>query len=307
MPAPASDQSFPTPHAPSANRHSKSRVLRWLTGNAGVPWGSNPADYDPQAVEHTVRFFGGLFGTERSPRRYFPLEVRGMERIPAAPVLIVSNHSGGTTIPDVWGFLVSWYRHFGVHRPIHPLAHEMIVSTRLVGPYFAARGILRATRALTLHTLTAFGHDVMVMPGGDLETWRPYRQRYQVDFNGRTGYASMAIEARVPIVPVAHAGAHNTLMVLSNGRWLARLLRLQHIARANVWPIHLSLPWGLGIGPLPHLPLPAVLRYRIGEPIVPPPPPEDGRPTREQIDALDLEVRTSIQRMLTELHDSAIT
>jgi 1-acyl-sn-glycerol-3-phosphate acyltransferase len=215
--------------------------------------------------------------------------------------MVVSNHSGGTTIPDVWGFLVSWYRCFGVERPIHPLAHEMIVSTKLVGPYFAARGVLRATRPLTMHALTAFQHDVMVMPGGDIETWRPFRRRYQVDFHGRTGYASMAIEARVPIVPVAHAGAHNTFMVLSDGQWLAKLLHLPHLARANVWPIHLSLPWGLAVGPVPHIPLPAHLRYRVGEPIVPPKPPKDGRPTKEQVLALDAEVRGSIQRMLTSL------
>ena len=283
------------------SRHSKSRVLRWLQGEEGVPWGADPADFDPVAVEGTLRTLGELFGEEGWPRRYFPLDVKGLENIPPAPAMVVSNHSGGTTIPDVWGFMVAWYRRFGTARPIHPLAHEMILSTRLTGPYFAARGILRAQRQLALRALTEFGHDVMVMPGGDLETWRPFRKRYQLEFGGRTGYANLAIEAGVPVVPVAHAGAHNTFMVLSDGRWLARILRMQHIARANVWPIHLSLPWGLAVGPFPHLPLPARLRYRIGTPIVPPPLPADGAPTIGQITALDEQVRGSIQRMLTAL------
>lgn len=299
------DPSFPPSppaiHAANPDRQSKGHILRWLAGKRGVPWGSNPGDYDPVAVEQTLATFGGLFGEEGWPRRYFPLDLQGMENIPPAPVMVVSNHSGGTSIPDVWGFLVSWYRRFGTGRAIHPLAHEMIVSTKLVGPYFAARGILRATRPLAMRALLHFQHDIMVMPGGDIETWRPWTHRYRVEFGGRSGYAAMAIEAGVPIVPVAHAGAHDTLLVLSDGRWLARLLHLRHIVRANVWPIHLSLPWGLAMGPLPHLPLPARLRYRIGAPIDPPPLPKDGKPTLEQIAALDGQVRASIQAMLTGL------
>ncbi len=286
------------------SRHSKSRVLRWLHGDEGVPWGADPADYDPVAVERTLGTLGELFGEEGWPRRYFPLDVRGIENIPQAPVMVVSNHSGGTTIPDVWGFLVAWYRRFGSARPIHPLAHEMILSTRLTGPYFAKRGILRGQRQLALRALKEFKHDLMVMPGGDLETWRPFSKRYQLEFGGRTGYANLAIESGAPIVPVAHAGAHETLLVLSDGRWLARLLRLQHIARASVWPIHLSLPWGLAVGPVPHLPLPARLRYRIGKPIESPALPAGGAPTLEQINDLDAQVRVAIQGMLRELEET---
>jgi 1-acyl-sn-glycerol-3-phosphate acyltransferase len=282
------------------SRLSKGTILRWLGGADGVPWGANPGDYDAAAVDQTLATFGELFGEEGWPKRYFPLEIQGLERVPSSPVLVVSNHSGGTTIPDVWGFLVAWYRRFGSRRPIHPLAHEMIVSTRLTGPYFARRGVLRATRGLALDALRR-SHDVMVLPGGDAETWRPFRRRYEVEFSGRTGYARTAIEAGVPIVPVAHAGAHNTFMVLSDGRWFARALRLKHIARASVWPLHLSLPWGLGFGPLPHLPLPARLRYRIGEPIAPPQLAAGETPSLEQVRELDGRVRSTIQAMLDGL------
>jgi 1-acyl-sn-glycerol-3-phosphate acyltransferase len=238
------------------SRHSKGTVLRWLHGENGVPWGADAADYDPAAVQGSLDFFGQLFGEHR----YFPLDVQGMERIPDAPCMIVSNHSGGTTIPDVWGFCVAWYRRFGVERPIHPLAHEMILSTRMTGPFFAKRGILRATSQLAEHALRDHKHDIMVMPGGDAEVWRPWKKRYVVDFDGRRGYARLALSTGTPIVPVAHAGAHDTFMVLSDGRWIAKMFGLERIVRAKVWPIHLSIPWGLAIGPMPHIPLPAKLR-----------------------------------------------
>jgi 1-acyl-sn-glycerol-3-phosphate acyltransferase len=283
------------------SRHSKSRILRWLGGKDGVPWGADPNDFDPVAIEHTLGTLGELFGAEGWPRRYFPLEVHGLDRIPPGPTMVVSNHSGGTSIPDVWGFLVAWYRRFGSSRPIHPLAHEMIVSTRLTGPYFSKRGVLRATRALAVEALR-LGHDILVLPGGDAETWRPWKRRYVVDFNGRTGYARTALETGVPIVPVAHAGAHDTLFVLSDGKRLARWLHLQELARSSVFPVHLSLPWGIGIGPLPHIPWPARMRYSIGAPITPPEMASTPAEVDQQVRVLDAWVRRSIQTMLDGLH-----
>ncbi len=131
------------------------------------------------------------------------------------------------------------------------MAHELILATQATGRFFARRGVMRGSRELARAVLQEWRRDLMVMPGGDVDTWRPYRARYQVRFGGRSGYARLALEARVPIVPLAHAGAHSTLVVLSDGARLARALRLPEIARARIWPVHLSLPWGLAIGPWP--------------------------------------------------------
>src|SRR5690606_16269667 len=136
---------------------------------------------------------------------------------------------------------------------------------------------------------TSWQQDLLVMPGGDLDTWRPFTKRYQVCFAGRTGYARLALRAGVPIAPVVNAGAHHTLIVLTDGRKLAEKLRLPELARASIWPVHLSMPWGLALGPWPHLPPPVKLRYRFAPAIRP----EDvgavpGRePTDAQVEELD--------------------
>jgi hypothetical protein len=45
---------------------------------------------------------------------------------------------------------------------------------------------------------------------------------------------------------------------------LAEALHLPRIARSNVAPLGLALPWGLILGvPLPHLPLPVKIHTRI--------------------------------------------
>ena len=256
--------------------------------------GDDPATFEAPFVGQVVQQVGKLFGRGR----YFGLKVRGLERIPPGPVLLVSNHSGGTTIPDVWGLAIAWYRHFGTARPLYVLAHELLFATGVTGRFFERCGVLRATPAVAREVLLEHRRDLLVLPGGDQDTWRPWTQRYQVRFGGRTGYAKLALEAQVPIVPVAHAGAHETLMVLASGARLARWLGLRRFARAEVWPVHLSLPWGLTFGPLPHFPVPANFRYLIGEAIGPTAPlPFDA----QDVVSLDRQVREAVQTQLDAL------
>ena len=280
----------------------RGRLLRWLHREGGLPAeGTDPGAFEPEAAAETLRVAAHIFG----PGRYFDLKVHGMEHVPVAPAMMVSNHSGGTTIPDAWGFAYAWYQHFGIERPLHPLAHEIIMSTRATARFFSRRGVLRAGRGVALDVLTRWRRDLLVMPGGDVDTWRPYRQRYQVRFGGRTGYARTAILAGVPIVPVANAGAHETLLVLTDGHKLARALRLHHLTRANVFPISLALPWGLTVGPWPHIPVPARLRYRLGPAIQPPRPAAGEPPSDEMIGDLDAEVRAAVQGLLDQLREEA--
>ncbi|MBK8258309.1 MAG: hypothetical protein IPK82_37280 [Polyangiaceae bacterium] len=285
----------------SENAHAtipKGRLLKWFLGDRGANWGTNPAEYNPAAVEETLSSMGRLFGAGR----YFGLEIKGWENVPNAPAMLVSNHSGGTTIPDVWGLLVGWYRHFGTQRPCHPLAHEIILGTELTAKFFSRRGVLKAHPGVAADVITRFQRDLLVMPGGDLDTWRPYSERYTVRFGGRRGYARLALRTGVPVIPVANAGAHETLLVLTDGRKIARALGLYDVARAEIFPVHLSLPWGLGIGPLPHLPTPVTLRYKIGAPVPVPVDTVCGQePTPEQVTEYDAAVQSAVQGLLNDL------
>jgi 1-acyl-sn-glycerol-3-phosphate acyltransferase len=279
-------------------RQDRGRILTWYNRELGDHWGTSPSDYEPEAAQSTVERLRWVFGD----RRYFRLQIEGWHNVPDAPAMIVSNHSGGTTIPDIWGFSFAWYRHFGVQRPLHFAAHDIILATAATRRFLGRRGVLRGSRAIARQVLSEFGRDLMVMPGGDLDTWRPYAERYRVRFGGRTGYARMALSTGVPIVPVAHAGAHETLIVLSDGRRLAKALRLDELARASIWPIHLSLPWGLAVGPWPHIPVPTRLRYHISEPIFPPAD-RVPDPPESMVQELDDRVRAAVQAGLDRLRD----
>ncbi|HVU03853.1 MAG TPA: lysophospholipid acyltransferase family protein [Polyangiaceae bacterium] len=199
---------------------------------------------------------------------YFRAEVRGFERVPRdGPVLFVGNHSGGNVTPDTTVFLLAFNAHFGVERPLYALAHSLVTSWPVIGKWLERWGALTASPTAARRALES-GASVLVYPGGDVEVHRPFRARYRVDFAGRTGFIRLARDARVPIVPVVSCGGHNTYLPLTDGRKIAKALRLNEIARLEVLPISLALPWGLDVGDFfGHVPLPAKIVIEILEPI----------------------------------------
>jgi 1-acyl-sn-glycerol-3-phosphate acyltransferase len=111
------------------------------------------------------------------------------------------------------------------------------------------------------------GAIVSVFPGGDHEVYRPSWESGRIDMGDRKGFVRLALEKDVPIVPMVTIGGQETALFLSRGEGLARLLRLDTSMRLKSLPIMLSLPFGLQIGPLPHLPLPAKVSMRFLDPI----------------------------------------
>ena len=199
---------------------------------------------------------------------YFRAEVRGMDRIPTeGPVLFVANHSGGNMTPDSIVFTLAFNSYFGVERPLYSLAHALVTSYPVLGGMAKRWGIITAGPTAAK---AAFERDacVLVYPGGDVEVHRPYRARHEIRFDGRKGFLRLAHDAGVPIVPVVADGGHDTYFPLTDGRSIAKALKLDKLARLKVLPISLALPWGLNIGDFfGHLPFPAKIRMEVGDPI----------------------------------------
>lgn len=261
----------------------------------GVRYGEDPAAFDPDFVARALPAFAALWG----PGRWFDVHARGWEHVPDGAGLLVSNHSGGTLVPDAFGLGTAWYTTLGPTRPLHGLAHEMVFTTHTTGQFLQRCGAIRAGHAMAHRAMVEMGRQVVVMPGGDRDVWRPASRRYRVTFAGRLGYARMALRLGVPIIPVAHVGAHHTLHVLTDGRKFARRLGFRRLARAEIFPVHLSLPWGLAIGPWPHLPPPTRFDYRFGHPI----DPVGDASNPSDVLALDGRVQFAMQDLLDDIRE----
>jgi 1-acyl-sn-glycerol-3-phosphate acyltransferase len=271
---------------------------------AGHAWGTDPGAYDPDFVAAHLKWLRLAFG----PGRWFDTQVTGWHHIPDGASMVVGNHSGGTTLYDAWGMIACWYDEMGVHRPVHGLAHELLFATRATGRHFERLGVLRADRTTARRVVHEYDRPFAVMPGGDRDVWRPSSKRHQVHFAGRTGYARTAIQLGVPIVPIAHVGAHETLWVLSDGHRAARFFGIHKLVRADIFPVHVSMPWGLAVGPWPHLPPPTHFAYRFGAPLAPPAWDDPEAPVPAAlVKAYDAQVRASLQGLLDELVAERVT
>lgn len=195
-------------------------------------------------------------------------DVRGLNRIPAdGPVLIVGNHSGGNVPPDTFVFTLAFTSYFGVERRFYQLAHNLVVTLPWPGAVLRKWGTIAANHDNARAVLRS-GDALLVYPGGDYEVFRPSWQRHKVDFGGRKGFLRLALEEKVPIVPLVSIGGQEAALFLSRGEWLAKALMLDKAFRLKALPISLALPWGINISDMAgHIPLPTKIVVEALEPI----------------------------------------
>jgi len=257
---------------------------------------------DPEAIAAVVELIGPVLDA------WFAPEVSGIENALEGPSLIVGSHNGGIMTPDMWVLMLAGWRRFGPGTPSYGLAHDQVMHLPIVARAIALLGGVPARQDYA-STLLERGAQVLVYPGGDVDTFRPWSERHTVKFGGRAGFVRLALRRQVPIVPVVSVGAHETFRVLTDGHRLARVLHLKELLRIEVLPVFLCLPWGFWIGPYElHVPLPSKVRIRVLPPIrfeLPPSAADDDA----TVHALAEQVQRTMQAALDDLahvHDYGV-
>ncbi len=210
-----------------------------------------------------ARFFTAL---EPWLRWYFRPVVRGLGRIPPGGGLYVGNHSGGLMTVDTFILGLALWQRYGMEEIPYPLTHETVMRLPGFNQLLAPLGSVSA-HPDNAHRVLAAGRKVLVYPGGDLDTYRPYRDRDEIHFGPRRGYIRLALREDVPLIPVVAAGSHAAFRVLADGQAAARVLGLDRWLRLKVCPVTLSLPWGLTVGCWPYWPAPTRIWIQVLEPI----------------------------------------
>jgi 1-acyl-sn-glycerol-3-phosphate acyltransferase len=187
--------------------------------------------------------------------KWFRVEVRGAENIPAeGGALVVSNHSG--TIPmDGLMTMVSIHDHSG--RNLRPLGADLVFRLPVIGELARKSGATLACNEDAQRMLSG-GELVGVWPEGFKGIGKPYSERYKLQRFGRGGFVSTAMRTGVPIIPCSVVGAEEIYPLVGNMPALARLLGVPYI------PITPFFPW---LGLLGLVPLPSKWLIEFGEPI----------------------------------------
>ena len=206
-------------------------------GHAGRVHADDLDALDPDLVDLLLDFWRALGA------RYFRLRVEGVENVPArGPALLVANHNGALVPSDGFFTALAIRDHCGRERRMYTLAHDFLFEDPVLRAYAQRLGMLRAGHD-GAHRALAAGHCVLVYPGSDLDTFRPFRDRGKIVLGGRKGFLKLALREGAPIVPVVSVGTHEQLIVLTRGDRIARFTHAHAWARSEVLPIVLSLPW----------------------------------------------------------------
>lgn len=250
---------------------------------------NDPSDSPGRADPRYVRFLRDvvrpLVGLAHRP------SLRGFENLPEGrPFMLVANHSAGLGISELLCFAALYAERFGGERPLAGFAHSTVFTFPPMGALLRKVGAVPSTFEAGLEALR-LGVPLLVFPGGDHETMRPFWQASRVDFAGRRGFLRMAARARVPIVPMGISGSHASAPVLWRSQALPYVLGVPRLLGLKRWPVMLLgvlgslsiarfLPvkkrwravavWAFSTSPFVMLPIfPTTIRFRIGEPIEP--------------------------------------
>jgi 1-acyl-sn-glycerol-3-phosphate acyltransferase len=204
-------------------------------------------------VELTERFM--LSAVRPLADKWFRVEVRGAENIPAeGGALMVSNHSG--TIP-VDGLVTMVSVKDTTGRNLRPLGADLVFRMPFVGELARKSGVTLACNE-DAEGMLRQDELVGVWPEGYKGIGKPYSERYKLQRFGRGGFVGAAIRTGVPIIPCSVVGAEEIYPLVGNVPVLARLVGLPYLPITPFFPL---------LGPLGLIPLPSKWLIEFGEPI----------------------------------------
>jgi 1-acyl-sn-glycerol-3-phosphate acyltransferase len=212
-------------------------VRRRLTGDFAV----DEFGFDPELTDTVLlNLFRPLY------RRWFRVEVRGLENIPGTGgALVVANHSGAIALDSLMTAVAVHDEH-PAHRHLRMLGADLVFSTPVLGELARKGGATLASNA-DAERLLSSGEIVAVWPEGFKGIGKPFSERYKLQRFGRGGFVSAALRTGTPIVPCAIVGAEETYPIIGNMPSVARLLGVPYAPITPTWPL-LGL---LGLIPLP--------------------------------------------------------
>ena len=189
--------------------------------------------------------------------RWFRVEVRGIENIPASGgALVVANHSG--TVP-VDGLMTQ----IAIHdshpdgRHLRMLGADLVFQLPFVGRNARRTGSTLATAA-DAERLLRQGEPVGDYPEGFKGVGKPFGERYKLQRFGRGGFVAAALRTGVPIVPCSIVGAEEIYPLIGNISVMARLLGAPYFPVTPFFPL---------LGPLGLIPLPSKWIIAFGQPL----------------------------------------
>lgn len=182
-------------------------------------------------------------------KKYFSTRVFGQEHVPDGPCIVVSNHSGQIAID---GMLIGMAFALELERPkvLRAMVERFFIGLPFINQIASEGGAVLGDRQNCL-SLLARGQSVLVFPEGVPGVAKSSSEYYQLKRFTR-GFYRMALQANVPIVPVAVVGAEEFFPYVVQAKKIAKMIGMP------------ALPLSLN-----YFPLPSPVDIHILPPIMP--------------------------------------
>jgi 1-acyl-sn-glycerol-3-phosphate acyltransferase len=224
-------------------------------------------------------------------RNWFRVQTRGMEHVPAAgPALVVANHSGVVPL-DAIMLQAGIFAEHPEHRNLRLLGADMVYEVPLLSALARKSGHTRADPEQAQRLLGS-GELVGVFPEGFKGIGKPFSERYRLQRFGRGGFARIALQTGVPIIPCAIVGAEEIYPMIGNSEALAKALKLPY------FPLTPLFPW---LGPLGAIPLPSNWIIELCPPL-----PGSGRGVAEPDDDAVADLADQVRDIIQDRLDALV-
>lgn len=178
-------------------------------------------------------------------RKYFRLQVEGIENIPRrGRAIIAPNHSGYSGFDAM---LLAHEIHKATKRVPMVMTHHLWFLTQTTAVSARKLGFEEATTANGLNLLKK-NHMIILFPEGEYGNFKPTTEMYKLQ-EFKRGFVRMALTTQAPIIPTVIIGAEETHINL-------RQLKLSKYLFGAVFPL-----------PLNVIPLPAKWKICFLDPI----------------------------------------
>lgn len=215
-------------------------------------------------------------------RRYFRLEVEGLEHIPRRGAgILTPNHSGFSGFDS---FLLANEVNRATGRLPRILTHRFWFLSNATAVPAEKVGFIKASTANGLQQLRK-NNLVILFPEGESGNFKPTLRRYHLQ-EFKRGFVRLALEQQCPIIPVLIIGAEETHI---------------NLAKLNLGKLGFSKFFGGAVIPLPLnlIPLPAKWTIKFLPPIHLPYKPE-AKDDRELVKEIATEIRETMQAAISE-------
>jgi 1-acyl-sn-glycerol-3-phosphate acyltransferase len=252
-------------HQPVQQHHSLNTPVptantpgaRPASSEGGPDRGFDPFGLSPERYARTMAFFGWYY------RYWLRVEATGLENVPSSGgALLVGNHAGLSGL-DAIMLLVAMWSHHSAHRPVRALHHVGSERQMIFGHFLRQYCGTVLAHPRNARTLLDRGELVLTYPEGGHSTKKRLSQRLQLcpDHEFGAGFISLALDAGVPVIPIATTGVERAVPTI----FLSRLLGRYYKMDGGLFPVS---PQFLVTFVLPFLimfiPFPVKCRISIG-------------------------------------------